>query len=377
MSRAAAGGRTRAWLARLAFAAAAASLYLVLASAGGGGFLLVVAGIGGLATTLAGGWWFLGRRGAVRWVGGALATGAPIGMVVLCARLGLLWAALLWFTAVGAGRAALARPGTRRPEVRVPAPHHPYLIMNRASGGGKVARFHLVGRARGLGAEVALLDTREHTDVAAMAQTAAARGADLLGVAGGDGTQARVAAVDLGHAEDRAFVNNASFGAYAELVRSPDYRDGKTRTALDRLPDLLSGKGNAGLVACAGGVRIESPQAVLVSCNPYQVDDLAALGRRTRLGGGVLGVLAVRISSALQAAELMRGARAPGLTRLSAERVAVDADAPRIPMGIDGEATVLATPVRCAIRSGALRVRVPRHRCGIRPGRMRYAGPDG
>ena len=44
---------------------------------------------------------------------------------------------------------------------------------------------------------------------------------------------------------DRPFVNNASFGAYAEIVQSPEYRDNKNRTMLEMLPDLLSGQQGA------------------------------------------------------------------------------------------------------------------------------------
>jgi hypothetical protein len=47
--------------------------------------------------------------------------------------------------------------------------------------------------------------------------------------------------VDLGWINGRPFVNNASFGAYAGLVRRPEYRDDKTHTALQALPDLLVG----------------------------------------------------------------------------------------------------------------------------------------
>ena len=125
---------------------------------------------------------------------------------------------------------------------------------------------------------MALLEGPGTVDVAALARQAVADGADLLGVAGGDGTQALVAGiaaehglpflvisagtrndfaldlgldrddpatcldaltdgeevrVDLGVIEDRTFVNNASFGAYAEMVRSPAYRDDKRGTTCD------------------------------------------------------------------------------------------------------------------------------------------------
>ena len=35
---------------------------------------------------------------------------------------------------------------------------------------------------------------------------------------------------------------------------------------------------------------------------------------------------------------------------LTADEVIVDADAPEIPVGIDGETVMMPTPVRCAIR---------------------------
>jgi len=47
--------------------------------------------------------------------------------------------------------------------------------------------------------------------------------------------------------------------------------------------------------------------------------------------------------------------------------VVVDADVPEIPVGIDGETVMMATPVRCAIQPRALRVRVPADRPGTRP----------
>jgi hypothetical protein len=45
--------------------------------------------------------------------------------------------------------------------------------------------------------------------------------------------------------------------------------------------------------------------------------------------------------------------------------VVVDADASQIPVGVDGEALLLDTPVRCTVQPAALRVRVPRDRPGV------------
>jgi hypothetical protein len=64
---------------------------------------------------------------------------------------------------------------------------------------------------------------------------------------------------------------------------------------------------------------------------------------------------------------LLRGTRASGLTVLTAKNVMITANAPRIPVGVDGEAVSMPAPVVCAIRAGALRVRVPRDRPGVRP----------
>ena len=283
----------------------------------------------------------------------------------------LIWVALvsvaLMVLAAGAARRALApaAAGPGMPAREVPPPKRAFLIMNPRSGGGKVAKFGLKEKAEALGAEVALLEGPGIVDVAALARQAVADGADLLGVAGGDGTQALVAGIaaehdlpflvisagtrnhfamdlgldredpatcldaltdgveqriDLGIIGDRTFVNNASFGAYAEVVESPAYRDDKAGTTLQMLPDLLSGHRGAKLSARAGDTTVTGPQALLVSNDPYEMSDVAGLGRRARLDAGTLGVVAVTVNSALQAVMLLRGAQGQGLTVLSGRR---------------------------------------------------------
>jgi diacylglycerol kinase family enzyme len=284
--------------------------------------------------------------------------------------------------------------------------------MNPRSGGGKVERFDLRRKAEDLGAEVFLMSGPEPVDVGRVAREAVASGADLLGVAGGDGTQAIVAGiaaqhgipfmvitagtrnhfaldlgldrgdpvaclgalsdgvelrVDLGVAGGLAFVNNASFGAYAAVVETPGYRDDKLATTLDLLPDLLHGHRGPRLTARADGVEITAPQALLVGNNPYGTGDLAGLGRRARLDRGVLGVVGVTVASARQAAGLVRGTHAAGLRVLTTTRIEITAEAPRIPVGVDGEAMSMPTPVRCTVCPRALRVWVPRDRPGAAP----------
>jgi diacylglycerol kinase family enzyme len=405
------------WLARLALVAAAAAVLVAPVVAGfRQSIALVLVGLIGLALTLAAVWWALTHKGVIRWLAIALAALAPLVVLVLYTSRGLLWVVLvalgLLALAVAAGRAALRRDAIpeRMREHQVPPPRRPYLIMNPRSGGGKMVSFGLKDKAEALGATVALLEGPGTVDVGELARRAVADGADLLGVAGGDGTQALVAGiaaehnipllvisagtrnhfaldlgldredpsrcldalrdgvelqVDLGFIGGRPFVNNASFGAYAAVVQSPAYRDDKRGTTLDQLPGLLAGQQGPRLQARAENVTIEGPQAVLVSNNQYGMGDIAGLGRRARLDRGTLGMFAVTVTSAVQAAGLLRGRNSGGLTSVVGREVVVDADASQIPVGVDGEALVLDTPVRCTVRPAALRVRVPRDRPGV------------
>src|SRR5262249_29689110 len=112
-----------------------------------------------------------------------------------------------------------------------------------------------------------------------------------------------------------------------------------------------------------------------VSNGPYELSDIAGLGRRARLDAGTLGVVAVTVNNAMQAAALLRGTRGRGLTTLTAAEVVVDADTSEIPVGIDGETVMMPTPVRCTIHPKALRVRVPRDRPGGRPAKPKLDWP--
>ncbi|NUP16750.1 MAG: diacylglycerol kinase [Streptomyces sp.] len=406
----------------MALLVAAAAIAVLLASDGVRSLTLLCVGAAGLAATAAALWWALSRHGPTRALAAALAVLLPLAVLVGYATVGLLWAVLatlaLWLLAALIGRAVLGAdlaPAAPRQHPAAP-PKAPFLIMNPRSGGGKVGRFDLVAKARALGAEVAVLDPAYPQDVAELARGAVARGADLLGVAGGDGTQALVAGVaarhglpflvisagtrnhfamdlgldrddpstcldaltdgvelriDLGLIGERVFVNNASFGVYAAVVQSPAYRDDKVHTILRELPDLLTHQVGPRLTVSAGDSVIDAPQGVLISNNPYQLGDAAGLGRRARLDSGVLGVLGIKVDNAAQAAGLLRGGRSHGLTLLTESEVVVDSDAPDVPVGVDGEALRLRTPVTCRIAPGALRVRVPRERPGVPEARAR------
>ncbi|MFF4396833.1 diacylglycerol/lipid kinase family protein [Streptomyces sp. NPDC001480] len=421
-------GWTPAAWARLALLALLGSVFVLFVTAGLRSLLWVLIAAAGVAVTAAGLWWALAHFGVVRAVGVLLVVLVPLAVLALFAAHDMLWPAFvslgLWVLALAAARIATtpadraAGPGGEpRP---VAAPRHPWVVMNPRSGGGKVDRFHLAEKARAAGARVVLLDPAHHQDVADLARRAVAEGADLLAVAGGDGTQALVAEVaaghdvpfmvipagtrnhfaldlgldrddpaaaleaftdavefrvDLGFAADRVFVNNASFGTYAVVVGDPGYRDAKLRMTLQALPGLLTGPEAPRLRMRAGQTHAEGLQAVLVSNNPYRpVVDSAHPGLRERLDSGRLGVLGVRVDNSAQAARLParlmgRARRSPAVTRLTAREVVVGSDGDTVAAGIDGESVVLPAPVVCRVTPGALRVRVPRHRPGTPPNR--------
>ena len=406
-------------LARLALAAMLAVVVLLIVPGAIASLAALLVGVVGLAVMCAMAWAFVAYRGPRRWIALCVLIAVPLAIIAVYIAVGLLLeiALCIALASVAVSAAHAARP-VRGPRAAKPLEHparpvsRPYLIMNPRSGGGKVERFGLHEKATELGAKVELLEGRGEVDVAELARRAVRRGADLLGVAGGDGTQALVAGiasacgvpllvisagtrnhfamdlgldrddpsrcldalrhgvelrVDLGLIGGRPFVNNASFGAYAEVVQSPAYRDDKTGTALRMLPDLISGHRGPRLEVRVGGQTVlAGPQAVLVSNNPYETGDIAGLSRRARLDRGVLGVIGVKVESGAQAAALpARHGQAQGLVRFTAPEVVVDADVPEIPVGIDGESVLMPTPVRCTIRPQALRVLVPRDRPGV------------
>src|SRR5579872_5493603 len=87
-------------------------------------------------------------------------------------------------------------PGDGRAGAMAP-PSRAVLIMNPASGGGKAQRHDLVGTCRARGIDPIVLGHGD--DLSALAAEAVTQGADVIGMAGGDGSQAAVAAVAAEH----------------------------------------------------------------------------------------------------------------------------------------------------------------------------------
>jgi diacylglycerol kinase family enzyme len=235
---------------------------------------------------------------------------------------------------------------------------------------------------------------------------AIANGADGLAMAGGDGSQAVVAAiaaehdlpyacvpagtrnhfaldlgvdrkdvvgaldafvnggerrVDLAEVNGRVFVNNVSMGIYAEAVQRSGYRDAKLRTMLDTVPTLLGPQGGGlGLRwTDPNGNEHTSGAVILVSNNRYRLGRTLGSGTRPCLDDGLLGV-------AVMGPPGEENGKRPHWQTWTTPSFEVDSEGP-IATGIDGEAAQLQSPIRFRIREGVLRVRVARHHPGASP----------
>ncbi|HEV7937600.1 MAG TPA: diacylglycerol kinase family protein [Solirubrobacteraceae bacterium] len=371
-------------------------------------------------------WFALTERGTPRALGAVVAVFAAAGLIVVLAThwqgLLVLTALLLLLAVFGlAARYALGRVGQvargRMAAMIVPvgATDSGALIINLRSGDGKAERFDLAGEARRRGIEPIVLGPAD--DLLELAESAIARGAEVIGMAGGDGSQALVATIaarhdiahvcipagtrnhfaldlgldrddvvgaldaftdgverriDLARVNDRVFVNNASLGVYAKVVQSEAYRDAKLETWTDMLPDLLGPDAEAIDLefTAPDGTGCKDASLVLVSNNPYELMHLSGAGTRERIDRGLLGIVVARVRgtdvSKLVALELVgQAARYPGLMSWSAREFEVRSRGP-VEIGLDGEALVLEAPLHFASLPGALRVRLPRS-AGLSP----------
>jgi diacylglycerol kinase family enzyme len=287
-------------------------------------------------------------------------------------------------------------------------PTRPVLFYNPKSGGGKAERFDVAGEARARGVQP--IELARGDDLAVIVREAIGRGADALGMAGGDGSQAVVAGiaaehglpyvcvpagtrnhfaldlgvdrddvvgaldafvnggervVDLAEVNDQVFVNNVSLGVYAEAVQKDSYRDAKLRTLVDTIPAVLGPQGEGLDLHWVGpdGRRAQTNAVVLVSNDPYRLGRALGSGTRPRLDAGRLGVAVIGAHGA-----------GPGRVQQWTTASFEVESGHSVAAGIDGEAVRLDPPLRFRSRPAALRVRIaPAH-----PGASPSAGmpPD-
>jgi diacylglycerol kinase family enzyme len=262
-----------------------------------------------------------------------------------------------------------------------------YLIVNPSSGTDSPSAEELADAARARGVEVRLLEDGD--DLQELARTARA---DVLGMAGGDGSLAAVAEVaiaqdvpfvcvpfgtrnhfardlgldrddplaalaafddgverrvDVARAGERLFLNNVSLGIYARLVHRREHHR-RRRDALARLRAILltlrDRRRRQRFTIDGKHVRA---RLVLVSNNDYTLD-LLSLGERERLDEGKLHLY------------IPHGFRRITWEERACTELEIGAPQPRLRVAVDGEPDELETPIRFRIEPLGLRVLVPR-----------------
>lgn len=245
--------------------------------------------------------------------------------------------------------------------------------------------------ARARGIDVRVLAGGE--DVATLARGTRAQ---VLGMAGGDGSLATVAAVavergspfvcvpfgtrnhfardlgldrndpiaaleafkgrerlvDVGRVDSRLFLNNVSLGAYAQLVHRRERRR-RRREALAGARMLWATLIDREQVTVSVDGRRVTAHVVLVANNHYELDVLS-LGERKRLDDGLLHLYAPS------------GLLPRSWEEQTGTRFTIDAPSHRVRAAVDGEPAELETPLELRIEPGALHVLVPPSRAKIR-----------
>jgi diacylglycerol kinase family enzyme len=376
--------------------------------------LSVVIATAFLLIAAAAGWTALTHRGVRRTVALVALVAALVGAAAAVLLHGGREVAVLVVALIVYG--AAARRATR-PEVtsapargRRPRTAGSVLLINPRSGDGRAGQANLTEEARARG--IRAIELQPGQDLRALAEEAA-QTARVIGMAGGDGSQALVAdvamhhdlpyvcipagtrnhfaldlgldptdlvgcleafdagqavdrAIDLAMVGDRVFVNNVSLGAYAESVAIEGYREAKLRTMARAAPDTLALDAASFDLRFTGPDGAEHPpvQLLLVSNNPYRFDQAGRVGSRPRLDTGTLGVVAVSIRNGAEASQLLALEAAgrvkdfAGWSEWTASSFTVDSSS-GIKAGVDGESLEFQPPLLMRSVPSAVTVMVP------------------
>ena len=281
----------------------------------------------------------------------------------------------------------------------------PVLIINPWSGDGKAESLGLASVAAEWGINTVVLQRGD--DLRELARNAVADGCDLLMMAGGDGSLAVVAeialeydvrfacvpvgtrnhfAMDLGldrsapllaldsaiegieirvgvgRVGGRLFLNNVSFGLYAEAISDPAYRDHRTssiRSAARKIGKDGEAGGDLTVETLDGdivGDIVGDIGMLLVSNNPYEYVGAPDFGARPSMDTGQLGVILTRVVEGSGPFHVTHS----NLTTWSTPQLTVSSRSGSAKAGVDGELYTFETPLLldCA---ETLRVVVPKN----------------
>lgn len=375
---------------------------------------------------LTGGWLLLSSHGLKVWWGATLSALAAIGLF------GLTWAlffnstslgSLLLLTALGVAYSALVSliarlywQTQRRANASHVKPVPAALIINPKSGDGRATKAHVAAQAEAQGIKPLVMQPGQN--LVALAEGALAGGTRVLGISGGDGSLGALAAVaikhnvplvvlpggtrchfardigldpehivdalaafkgverriDVGMIGERVFLNNASFGLYAEIISNHEYRDHKLEVTTRVTRELASSDRPYYPLKFKAGDRQPWNHAaqVFVGVNRYETLNVLELGERHRLDEGVLHVIAIRsldsrVLKSLSGNLNLAASDQTDFHQWTAPSFEISHPSGSVSAGIDGESVRLESPVHVQIRPQALRLLVPAEGVRSRP----------
>jgi diacylglycerol kinase family enzyme len=289
------------------------------------------------------------------------------------------------------------------------------VVLNDSSGGGNGAAVTqrlqtILGRS---GREVEITVAQGGSEIRTAMQRAVDQGCDTLVAAGGDGTintaaqllagselrlgilplgtlnhfakdlgiptdleaaaevvlGGSVCRVDVGQVNDRVFLNNSSLGAYPAIVRLRErYQAGGMGKWIAALWATLAVMRRHPFLAVRLTVEEEAmvrrTPFVLVGNNQYRMVGLHAASREAL----TKGELAVYVLNAERRRGLLRLAwqvlvqgvdRVQELDLFTVAEATIETSLPRIQVALDGEVTILDSPLHYRTRASALQVLVP------------------
>lgn len=285
------------------------------------------------------------------------------------------------------------------------------LIINPKSGDGRAIKANIPQQAEKLGIKVIV--TKKSDNIEQLAQDAVVSGADVLGVSGGDGTLGAVVKVaiehdlplvvlpggtrchfardagfkpeeisdalvsfrgverrvDVGSINGRIFLNNVSFGLYADMVDNPEYRDNKIRTTRGVLQSLLNGTKKYYPLSFvdASNKKHKYATQILVGVNKYETVNIFELGRRNHLNKGILQITAItkltdqlirQMVDAVIINKSFADNNIGNVYQWTAKYFKVVSPDQKLVVGVDGEREEYTNPVSIEILPKALRLMV-------------------
>ena len=210
--------------------------------------------------------------------------------------------------------------------------------LGMAGGDGSLASVAAVAIERGVPFVCVPFGTRNH-----FARDIGLDRDDPLGAL--DAFRGTERSIDIGSVNGQIFLNNVSLGVYAELVhRRESHR--RRRAALARLRALwMTARERDGLRAKVDGHPVEA-RVIFVGNNAYELD-LFDVGERIRLDEGVLHLYT------------LEGWLPSAWNDRKGEMFTVETQAATVDAAIDGEPVELEQPLSFEIRPRALRVLRP------------------